>query len=116
MNPFEEYMEYMFEHKKNGPIGSFKNKEKVTPWDLLRCDLMFRTRRDIIQTNPMTTEVGVHGAIIFHKELRDESKTTANYFSKIRGAKSMKKASAGERRAGPAILARNSLSDSLHGA
>ena len=35
MKPFEEYMEYMFEHKKSIPIGSFNNEEKVTPWDLL---------------------------------------------------------------------------------
>ena len=26
---FEEYMEYIFEHKKSSPIGSFKNEERV---------------------------------------------------------------------------------------
>ena len=25
VKPFEEYMEYMFEHKKSNPIGSFNN-------------------------------------------------------------------------------------------
>ena len=25
VKPFEEYMEYMFEHKKSNPIGSLKN-------------------------------------------------------------------------------------------
>ena len=67
VKPFEEYMEYMFEHKRSSPIRSFKNEEKVTPWDLLRCDLMIPTRRDIIQSNPMTAEVGIHAAIIVHK-------------------------------------------------
>ena len=70
-------MEYMFEHNKSIPIGSFKNEEKVTPWDLLRCDRMFPTRRDIIQSNPMTVVVGVHAAIIFREELRDDIKATA---------------------------------------
>ena len=60
VKPFEEYMEYMFEHKKSSPIGSFKNEEKVTPWDLLRCNMMFPNCRDIIQSNPMTIKVGVH--------------------------------------------------------
>ena len=36
VNPFEEYMEYMFEQKKSTPIGSFRNEVKVKPWDLLR--------------------------------------------------------------------------------
>ena len=91
VNPFEEYMEYMFEHNKSIPIASFKNEEKVTPWDLLCCDLMLPTRRDIIQSNPMTVEVGVHAAIIFREELLDESKATAKYCIVIRGAKSTKK-------------------------
>ena len=67
VKPFEEYMEYIFEHDKSSQFWSFKNEEKVTPWDLLRCDLMFPTRRDIIQSNPMTAEVGIHAAIIVHK-------------------------------------------------
>ena len=69
VNPFEEYMEYIFEHKKNIPIGSFKNEVKVKPWELLRCDMMFPTRRDIIQSNPITFEVGVHVAIIFSRKV-----------------------------------------------
>ena len=83
VNLFEEYMEYMFEHKKSSPIGSFKNEEKVTHWDLLRCDLMFPTRRDIIQSNKMMVEVGIHTAIIFREELWDKNKATAKYCSKI---------------------------------
>ena len=67
VNLFDKYMEYMFEHKKSSPIGSFNNGEKVTPWDLLRCDLTFCTTRDIIKSNPMTVEVGIHAAIIFAK-------------------------------------------------
>ena len=116
VTPFGEYLEYMFEHKKSSPIGSFKNEEKVTPWDLLRCDLMFPTRSDIVQSNLMTSEIGVHAAFVFREEFRDDSKATAKYLSAIRGAKSMKKVSAKERRAGLSMAASNSVSESLHGA
>ena len=105
MKPFDEYIEYMFEHKKSILIGSFKNEDKVTPWDLLRCNLMFTTCTDIIQSNPMTVEISVFTAIIFRKELRDDSKATAKYCSAIRGSKSIKKVLAEERCAGLAISA-----------
>ena len=89
VNPFEEYMDSMFEHKKSSPTRSFKNEEKVTPWDLLRFDMILPTCRDIVQSNPMTVEVGIHAAIIFREELWDESKATAKYCSAIGGDKSM---------------------------
>ena len=69
VNPFEEYMDYMVEHKKSSAIISFKNEKKVTPLDLFCSNLMFPSRRDIIQSNPMTVEVGVHPGILFRKEL-----------------------------------------------
>ena len=81
--------------------------------DLLRCDLMFPNRRDIIQYNLMTVEVGVHTAIIFCEELRDESKDTTKYCIAIRGAKSMKKVLAEERRADLVITTSNRVSESL---
>ena len=58
-------MEYMFEHNKSSTIVSFKNEEKIALLDLLHCNLMFPTRRDIIQSNPMTVAVGINVAIIF---------------------------------------------------
>ena len=48
VKPFEEYMEFILEHKKSSPIWSFKNGKKVSHWDLLRCNLMFPTCRHII--------------------------------------------------------------------
>ena len=61
---------------------------------------MFPTRRDIIQSNTMTVEVGVHTTTISREELRDKSNATAKYCSEIKGAKSMKKVLAEEWRAG----------------
>ena len=54
---------------------------------------MFPTCREIIKSNTMTVELGVHAAIIFRKELQDDSKATAKYCSAIRGSKIMKKVS-----------------------
>ena len=96
MKPFEEYREYMFEHKKSIPIGSLNNEDRVTHWELLHCDMMFPTCREIIQPNTMMIKVGVHADIIFCKELRDDSKATAKYCSSIIGAMSMKKVLAEE--------------------
>ena len=52
---------------------------------------MFPTCRDIIQSNLMTDEVGIHTDIIFREELRDKSKATTNYCITIIEAKIMKK-------------------------
>ena len=57
----------MFEYKKIIPIGPFNNEERLTPWYLLCCDLIFPTLRDIIRSNPMIFEVGVYAAIIFRE-------------------------------------------------
>ena len=65
MIQFKKYIEYMFNHKKSSPIGLFMEEEKVRLWNLLHNDLMFPTRRDNIQSNTMTAEIGVHTAISF---------------------------------------------------
>ena len=109
-------MEYIFEHNKSIPIVSLNNEDNVTPSDLLHCDLIFPTCRDIIQYNPMMVKVGVHEAIISRKELWDDSKATLKYFSTIIGSKSTKKISAEERHAGLAISAIDSVGETLHGA
>ena len=114
MKQFEECMEYIFEHKKSIPIGSFKNEEKITPWGLFCCGMMFTTRRDIIQYNPITVEVGVHAAIIFLEELWYNSKAAAKYYSAIGLTKIMNKLSSEKQRSGLAISSRNSVSESLH--
>ena len=77
---------------------------------------MFTTRRYIIQSNPMTVEVGIHADIIFFEKLWDESKATVKYCSAIRVAKIMKKVSTKERRDGLTLFASNSVSEILHGA
>ena len=76
--------------------------------------MMLSTHRDIIQSNTMTVEVGVHAAIIFREELRENIKDTAKYCSVIRRAKSTKKVSTEEQHDGLKISARNSVRESLH--
>ena len=114
--PFADYLEYMFDHKTSSSIGSFKTNNKVTPWDLLRCDLMFPTRKDIIQSQEMTGDTGVHFAVVMRHEFRNTSKATAKYLGDIKGAKSIKKVSRAERNTGLNVFASNIVSESLHGA
>ena len=114
--PFAEYLEYMFDHKTSSPVGSFKTEDKVTPWDLMRCDIMFPTRKDIVQSAEMTADIGVHFGVVMRHEFRDTGKATAKYLSAIKGAKSLKKVSRAERNASLSLSASNSVSESLHGA
>jgi hypothetical protein len=84
---FEEYLEYMFKHEKIHLVGLSENEEKVTLWDLMRCDLILLTCRNIIQSNYMMVHITVHGMFISKKELCDISKASATYLTAIQGTK-----------------------------
>ena len=71
--PYVEYLEYMFDHKISSLIGFFKTKDRVTPWDMLRCGLMIPTCSDIIQSIRMTGDIGVHAVIIMHDDFRNNN-------------------------------------------
>mmetsp|Transcript_16339 Transcript_16339/g.35368 ORF Transcript_16339/g.35368 Transcript_16339/m.35368 type:complete len:195 (-) Transcript_16339:349-933(-) len=52
IDPFKDYVEYMFEEKKGNLVGGCTPKEdKVMPFDLLRAALFYPTFQDIIQTD-----------------------------------------------------------------
>ena len=50
INPFKEYLTYMFEEQQSFPVGSQAEEDKVYPYDLLRAELYFPTRKDILQS------------------------------------------------------------------
>ena len=70
--PFQEYTIYMFEEKTSNQRGRNPGEEKVLPWEQLRQDVMYTTRRDIHQDTDMSCELAVVAAIAFRKEFRDE--------------------------------------------
>ena len=82
----------------------------------MRCDIMFPTRKDIVQSEEMTEDIGVHFGVVMRQEFRDTGKATANHSSTIKGAKSIRKVSRAERNATLNLSASNSVSESLHGA
>jgi hypothetical protein len=81
---------------------------------MVRTELFYPTRVDMIETNPFVPELASHAGAIFRVEFRDTRKATAKYLSDIGGTKSMKKITMAERRAGRGIDASNSVSESTH--
>ena len=79
--PFGQYMEYMFQSKTSNLIGTRSFDKKIVPWENLRSELMYPTRRDIDQSTEIACELAVVAAITFRKEFRDTRKATAKYLS-----------------------------------
>ena len=66
-------------------MRSLKEEEKVLTWDLLRSELFYPTRKDIVNTNSFCIELTCEAASIFRVEFRDDRKATAKYLSSIVG-------------------------------
>ena len=114
--PFCQYMDYMFKSKTSNPIGSWSFDKKVVPWENLRSELMYPTRRDIVQSTDIACELAVVAAITFRKEFRDTRKATAKYLSATSGLASLKILTDEQVAAGEGIEATNNAPERLHGA
>ena len=115
IQPFKDYLTYMFKEKLSLLVGSKKEEDKVLPWDLLRSELFYPTRVDLIQTNEYASELGAEAAAIFRTEFRDESKATHKYLSEIeKRIRSIEKITNEERLAGRGVAASNCISESGH--
>ena len=49
--PLQEYLDFMFESRQGSLVGYHKEEGKVLPWDFLRFELFYLTRKDIEDTN-----------------------------------------------------------------
>ena len=114
--PFGEYMNYMFKSKTSNPIGTRSFDKKVVPWEKLRSELMYPTRRDIVQSTEIACELAVVAAITFRREFRDTRKATAKYLSVESGSASLKILTAEQVAAGKGIEATNNAAERLFGA
>ena len=85
INPFKEYLTYMFEEQQSFPVGSQAEEDKVYPYDLLRAELYFPTRKDILQSSTFYALISVKASSEFRVEFRDERKATSKYVSDIKG-------------------------------
>ena len=79
--PLQEYLNFMFDNKQGRLVGSRKEEERVFPWDLLRSELFYCTRKDIFDTNSFCIELTCEAESIFRVEFRDKRKATAKYLS-----------------------------------
>jgi hypothetical protein len=84
VDPFREYLQYMFEEKWGQAINRSEN-EKVLAYDELRAALFYPSRADIVQTGALCGELGAIAAMAFLTEFRDTSKPTYHYLSSADG-------------------------------
>lgn len=111
VDPFREYLQYMWVEKSGYTVAGPRD-EKVLPADELRAALFYPSRADIMQTDDLSSELGVISAMAFLKEFRDTTKATHNYLSSIDGKFSLKSISDDTRKAGLGKEASNSTSES----
>ena len=76
--PLQEYLDYMFEGREGCLVDSRRDVDKVLPRDILRCELFYPTRRDIVQTLPASIELASEAAQVFRREFRDEKRQHIN--------------------------------------
>ena len=83
-----KYLHFMFNKKSSNPVGTSDRDHKVQPYQLLRKELFYPTRKDIQQTYDLTCQLACDAATIFLLEFRDPTKATSEYLSSISGPKS----------------------------
>ena len=68
ITPFQEYMDFMFKGKKVNLVGSQAVEDCVFPFELLSVELWDPTRKDIIQSNPITTVLATEASEEFQTQ------------------------------------------------
>ena len=88
VEPFDKYLHFMFNEKSSNLVGTSDRDHKVQPYQLLREELFYPTRKDIQQTYDLTCQLACEAATIYLMEFRDPTKATSEYLSSISGPKS----------------------------
>ena len=115
IDPFDEYLAYIFEEKLSNPIGGSTSVEnKVIPFDLLRAELFYPTRMENRQTHQFCCRLAEEIASTILAELRDPRKATSQYLSSCMGKYSKAVIAEDDRQACMGKLAHNSMSESGH--
>ena len=66
VDPFQEYLTYMFEEKLSPTISKGSSiDDKVLPYDEVRCAIFYPHRTDIVQTEEICYELGSEAASAF---------------------------------------------------
>ena len=88
VEPFAEYLEFIFENKEGNALGSRDKADKWFPFDELRAELFFPTRNYVRQTHSIACRLAEVAAATFLIEFRDPKKATLDYLSIISGIRS----------------------------
>jgi hypothetical protein len=88
VEPFDKYLNFMFNKKSSNPVGTRDSDHKVQPYQLLHEELFYPTWKDIQQMYDLTCQLACKAATIFLMKFRDPTKATSEYLSSISGHKS----------------------------
>ena len=71
IKPFKEYLTNMFEDRQSCIVVLQAEEYKVYPYDFLRAELYFPTRKDILQSDTFSALIFIETSSDFRVELRD---------------------------------------------
>ena len=113
--PFQEYLTYMFEEKEGHVVGSWDKDDCVVPYDLIRCEVFYPERMEVIQTSKICETLAVEAAATMLAEFCDKRKATSAYLSEACGIRSQVKLSKEELEGSLGLHATNNVAESGHG-
>ena len=111
---FDKYLNFMFNEKSSNPVGTMNRDHKVQPYQLLREELFYPTRKDIQQTYDLTCQLACEAASIFLMGFCNPTKATSKYLSSISGPKSWCNTSDETKSLTLNVSASNSVSEANH--
>ena len=114
VDPFAEYLEYIFEKKEAHELCTRGKLDKWLPFDELRAELFFPTRNYVRQTHDTACRLAEVAAATFLIEFRDPKKATSEYLSSISRIRSWAMVSEEEKVASWSKDATTSISESVH--
>ena len=76
IKPFKEYLNYMFEERQSCTVGPQAEQDKLYPYYLLRAELYFPKKKEILQSDTFSALISVEASSEFRVEFRDKRKAT----------------------------------------
>ena len=110
---FLDHFTHMYENKKTKLIA--QNQSKVVPFAQLRKELFHPTCNTNKSTDKITRDLGLMAPSSLLRELRDETKATANHLSSLEGRFNWEKISVENHKSGLGKIAVNDLAESSFG-
>ena len=114
VEPFAEYLEFIFENKEGQALGSRDKADKWLPFDELRAELFFPTRNYVRQTHSISCRLAEVAAATFLIEFRYPKKATSDYLSSISGIGSWAMVTDEDKVASQSKDSTTSISESVH--